>query len=371
LHQNRVKIVVAGNATLDLIIEGSVSVIGDNTVIVDSRGILESFRVEDPPIRPGHKHRVNQNIGEKVMPLWHCAQPGGGGYNSATAMQRLPEIEKEIDLAYIDVSTPRPLNIKGLREYGVDPHFFYERDVPANAILKWMGDKITLKGPQLGRVDPNRDHIEEVKKLLSGADAFLINSFKDSGYVDEFIRLKEERNIPTYCAFTASLESDFIYGRVLPQVVGIFNYDEIPVLKGVTKSLDEQAKLEFAKETLKQIRMDGINSSHPIFMTLGKNGVYYSDGPSSIWHLGLSPDAAEKVNNGGRPRMEGTNGAGDVFSAAITAYRTLNPEIHIRDLARKASQAAIRHIGYNGPLAPSAFTYTQHEIGRLIVVHSR
>ena len=385
--QQSARIVVGGNATLDYIVDGSIYVQGEkeDTVIVDSQGMVEKFKVADPPIRPGFKHRVNRKLDQDVMELWHCVKPGGGGYHSVTAMQSLPGTENvELDLVYMDVSEPHVKNIKGLQKYGVKFHFFYQREVPVNAILGWRDDKITLKGPQLDRVEPSNTHIGELEGLLSGSafrvrepvdfpvvNAVLVNSFKDPAYAEQILRICGEKDIPLYFVITTSLEKDFVYAKVLPNAVGILNYDEIPAIDGINEKLDDQSKLELARETIKKIRIDGINSTHPIFVTLGKNGVYCSEGSSSIEHIYLNRSIAEQVNNGGSFKREGTSGAGDVFAAAVTLYRTLNPQISVGELARKASQAAIRYIGYSGRLSPSTFAMDRMEFSRISVVHSR
>lgn len=95
-------VVVGGNATLDSLIQGVVRVDGPR-ITITSGNATEFFEIEDPPIRPGYKHRVRQDIGERTKGLLHQIKPGGGGYNSVTALRRLSNTA-ELDLAYVDVS---------------------------------------------------------------------------------------------------------------------------------------------------------------------------------------------------------------------------------------------------------------------------
>src|SRR3989338_1386777 len=184
-----VKIVVAGNATIDAIVSGNTEKIGNDTIAVTSDGTKVSFRIEDPPIRNAYKHRVNQNISQIVEPLWHRMQPGGGGYNSVTAMRHLSGIGNELELHYIDVSIPHHLIAKGLGRNGIIYHFFFERDVPVNAIIGVDGDRVVVKGYQLSRVEPDENKNQRTKEIIDGSDSILLNSVKDKGYMECYLAI--------------------------------------------------------------------------------------------------------------------------------------------------------------------------------------
>lgn len=321
------------------------------------------FKVEDPPIRQGHKHRVNQNISEKVSHLWHCYKPGGGGYNSVMAMRNLPDIKEELELTYFDVSTPVSLIVKKLREKSIDSRFFYQREVPVNAIIGWREDKIVLKGPQLGRVEPDEKDAIEIIGAIQKSDVFLANSIKDPKYFEIYLDTSRKFNVPVYSVITTSLEPDFVFEKVFtdPNTAIILNYDEIPYLfSESTEKMSEEEKINFAFDALKRKIKSKINLNKPTYITLGKNGVYYSKN-ESITHIRLKPEYSEKVRDSIIKEGGNFNGAGDVFSAAVVAY-DLATNAEAEETALKASIAAIRHIGYKGELSSDSFECTKYSI---------
>lgn len=356
------KIVVAGNATLDVFIRETTSIDHDRIVISSEDGKVVELQVEQPPILPGGKYRVNQDLAKAVRQLWHRYAPGGGGYNSVLAIRNLPDIESDIDLVYIDVSTPDDLIIQELRHHNISPHFFFRRDVPYNLVIGWRDDKIILKGPQLGRVKPTKTSIEDAEKIIHDSDATLINSIKDPKYFDEYLKISEKHKVPVYVVVTTSLDNQYVFEHVLPHVIAILNYDELPAIIEASGELDEKSRLELALEILVKIRKDGTNADKPIFVTLGRNGAYCAK-KGSIIHIKLNPEYTERVSHGISLTLGSTRGAGDVFAAAVVTYDTLaKRKSSLTDLLYKANGAAIRHIGYSGHLPKEAFEYREFPI---------
>jgi len=354
-------IVVVGNATLDAYVQGEVTV-SKKSVSISSGDTVEKFFVEDPPIRAGHKHRVNQNIEQKIRPLLHYYRPGGGGYNSVTAISNLPNIKKELELFYMDVSNVDQLIANGLKQHNINSHFFFQRDIPVNAIIGYRKDKIILKGPQLGRVEPDEDDIKVIYSAISKSDALLINSIKDTKYLEQYLKISKAHNIIPYLVITTSLEWKFAYDKIMPHVKGILNYDELPGLLECNDLTDEQTKMEIALETLRKIRKDGKNKDKPLYVTLGRNGAYCAK-KNSIIHVKLNPDYTNKVSKAISKHRGNTTGAGDVFAGAITAYdATSKQNMPLHKLVIKASEAAIRHIGYKGKLPRNAFLIEKYPI---------
>lgn len=356
------KIVVGGNATLDVFVlenaRSSITIEDKKVRIVAENGEIVEFRVEDPPIKAGRKHRVNQNIAEAVKPLWHRFEPGGGGYNSVVAMRKLPWIGSDLALTYIDVSIPAPLIVEGLKGCDIDSHFFYQRGIPINLIIGCREDKIILKGPQLGRVEPVEKNIREAEKCMYKSNALLINSWKDPRYVEEYIKITQKYGVPVYCTITSSMDKEFTLEYILPRVRAILNYDEMPELFGGNSDLDEKSRLEFALETLIKIRKDSINTDKPLFVTLGRHGAYCAR-KSIIDHVQLKPEYRERVAKN-LNTSNGTRGAGDVFSAAVVGYDTAAKQrMDLVKLLKKANSVAIRHIGYTDFLPEEVFDHKQ------------
>ncbi|MBI2657661.1 carbohydrate kinase family protein [Candidatus Woesearchaeota archaeon] len=351
-------VVVGGSATLDSLIQGIVRVNGPR-ITIEYDNAIEHFDVEDPPIRAGHKHRVSQDIGERTRGLLHRIKPGGGGYNSVTALRRLSSTA-ELDLDYVDVSVQDSLVVEGLERYGINYHFFGLRPVPTNAVIGSREDKIVLKGPKLGRIELDAGHRLLIYGLTNSSDAVFLNSAKDKGFVECFL----DNDKPAYFVVTTSLEPDFVVEKMLPRGVCIMNYDDISALFGTdTSAYDDKAKMEMAFEMIKRIRIDGINPDRNLYVTLGKNGVYCSYGPGSLFHVRLSDEFIEKVRQTAMANPSSTNGAGDVFAAAVL-YNELcaKGRFKVTDVSKKASAAAVRHIGYGEPLPDSAFIVNRYSL---------
>lgn len=363
------KITVAGNATIDAIILGEGEIIRENTVRVTSFGRSEMFRVEDPPIRRGYKHRVNQNVAQKVEGLMHLMQPGGGGYNCATAMCNIPDVGAELELTYIDVSIPHHLINKGLDEYNINQQFFLQRDVPYHAVVGVDGDRIIFKGPGLGRVDPDEKQIKKIERIVSESDSLLIVGVKDPHYYGQYIKSAKQNNVPVYAVVSTSMEKDFVLKNILPNVRCILNWDEIPFLYDITEELDDQSKMELTLDTMRQIRF-GINPTMPIVVTAGEKGALYAS-KNFIAHIYLNEEYAEKVNRAtslkARKNIEEegvkVSGRGDVFAGTFVGYDTIkNRKIRLDDLMILSSIAAIRHMGYDGDLPRSAFDFVKRQL---------
>lgn len=356
-HQEnrKAKIVVAGNATSDAFILGTTEISEDGSSVLISSGTKNiDFQVDDPPIRKGHKHRVGQALEERIQGLWHMLEPGGGGYNSVIAMRNCYS-QEELELVYLDVSTPTKLVTQKLNVKDVRSHFFCERPVPLNVILNGREDKITLKGPHLGRYSPSRSEMQEAEVHINDSDAVLINSVKDVKYVEGYTEIAQKYNIPLYFVVSTSLDQDFVEKKVLPTGVSIINYDDLIELYSRRELVNPQEKMGYALETIRRIRKDGINSDKNIYVTLGKNGVYCSD-KDLIFHVRLNDIYLERVQQAISKNPESTNGAGDVFSASIVLQEILRKESRpITDIAREACEASIKFIGYNRHLPKKAF----------------
>lgn len=354
------KIAVAGNATLDVFVKEKAEVDSNKVTFTTIGGkLVEFYIVENPPILPGQKYRVNQNVAADVRQLTHRYSPGGGGFNSIVGMRHLEEIGSLLELVYLDVSSPDSLIVDELRNLGIDHRFFFQRDIPHNLITVLRKKKLILKGPHLGRVGPNERIIEQLERVLSDADSLLINSIKDPRYYEHYIQIAEKNEVPVYAVVTASVDRDFVFEYVIPRVRPIFNYDEIPLLVGEKSDLDEQSRLELARETVTGIRRDGKNKVLPIFVTLGSHGAYVAK-KNTVIHIKLKDAYAKRIDESLDETGDGLRGAGDVFSGAVTAYDTLaHHQENLQDLVRKASLAAIKHFGYLKHLPKSAFAYTE------------
>lgn len=359
---------VAGNGTLDVLIEGMVSVKGPNITIWSENAGIAEFVVEDPPVERGQKHTVNENIGDILIGsgLWHRYAPGGGGFNTLTALRDLQENEG-LWLAYLDVSKPTSSTMEALRRLGMyDSHHFWRRDMPTNVIVGFEGDRIVLKSPQRRKYSPLDMDGERAEHYIKTKDGLLINSVKDPGYVELYIRIAKEYDIPVFFSVTTSLDWVFVRDKVLPSGTVVLNYDDLVKTHGLQSGIDEQIKsrgdctfraereikMDLALEVLKEVR--ALNPDKNAYVTMGENGVYVSS-QDGIYHLALREDYAKLVKDVVRRHRETTNAAGDYFFAAIALHEVFSEGMPAVDIAIKASEVAIRHIGYWGPLPREAF----------------
>lgn len=358
---------VAGNGTLDIIIEGIVSVDGPNIEVKSYSGVAE-FVVMDPPVERGQKHTVNENIGDIVIRsnLWHRYVPGGGGFNTLRALRDIQE--EGIQLAYLDVSNPTSSTMESLRKLQVyDSHHFWRREIPTNAILGYGGDRIVLRSPQMVIYSPREIDWKGAEHYIEDKDALLINSVKDPDYVELYIDIAREHGIPLFFSITTSLKWDFVRRRVLPFGTVLLNYDDLAKTHQLRSKIDEQIisrGLEYAAQIERSMKMDlaletlqGVRKLNPdknAYATMGENGAYVSS-KEGIAHVVLREDYAWAVRDAIRKYRETTNAAGDYFFAAVAYHEVFSGGMSALDIAIKASENAIRHIGYWGPLPREAF----------------
>lgn len=255
---------------------------------------------------------------------------------------------------------PDSLVIEGLERYGIAHHFFGLRPLPTNAVIGSREDKIVLKGPKLERVELDAGQRLLIYRLADSGDAIFLNSAKDTSFVECFLRNYK----PAYFVVTASLEPDFVFEKMLPRGVCILNYDDIAALFGNDVAhYSDQTKMELALELMKKIRMDRLHIDRNLYVTLGKNGVYCSYGQSSLFHVRLSDEYIEKVRQTVMTNPSSTNGAGDVFAAAVLYNELVGKrKPKVTEIAKKSSTAAVRHIGYGGPLPDSTFIVDRYSL---------
>ncbi|MFH0867834.1 MAG: hypothetical protein V1831_00840, partial [Candidatus Woesearchaeota archaeon] len=268
-----IQIVVAGNATIDVIVLTNAEKISDDEIIVSSNGIEERIRIKDPSLRRGYKHHVDPEIVQKIKALQHHMQPGGGDYHSVTGMRRLPDVGNKLGLHYMDVSIPHSLVVEGLREHNINYHFFSEREVPIHGVIGLDSDRIILKVDQSPISKPDDKNIRVAKQVISNSASLLVTGVKDISYLEKYLNIAQECKVPVYAGVSTSLERDFVFERVLPIARDILNYDEIPFLQGINYEMDRKSKMELTLDTIRQIRLEN-NHSMPIFSTCGENGAY-------------------------------------------------------------------------------------------------
>lgn len=350
------RIVVAGNATIDVIVDEHYDVDEGRTAVTISNeetGVQETVEVMDPPIVPGGKFRIDHPLGGLSRPFWTRDTAGGGGVNSVLAIRQEKGLSGELELSYVDMSQTDPLVVRRLRENTVQEYFMNKREIPINLVIgTGREDKIILKGPSLRREQLLPYEQDELEQRLRGSDGLLINSVKDPTFAEALINHMNRHDVPGYFVVTTSLPLDFALKHMIPSGFCIFNYDELPLLFGEGRQLSEDERLSYAREKVEELAPHF--NGRPCYVTLGKHGVYcYVD--REFYQIKLTPDLGEEVTKSIKKKPGSTLGAGDVFAGAIIGYKTTRPAWNEQTHAKYASQAALRHIGYQGPLTEESF----------------
>lgn len=357
--KNSLKLVVAGNATLDAHIHGKVYEDG-NSIAVISDGIKKTFEVVDGPIKYGYKHRTKVGVEQHIRGLWNMLKPGGGGYNTATSIKRRMDIATKLDLAYVDVSSPDELVLQSLRELGISPYFFGLRPIPVNAVLGGREDKILLKGPMLPRVILHEENKATIDNIVQGAKAAAINSAKDESLVEAIIESANHRRVPLYFVVTSSLPPDFIFQKMLPYGLSIISYEDIISIHGKNPlEFKDKQLFEMSLEYLRKMNKDKVTNGNPLFITLGANGVLCMNHERGIYHVKLREEYVELVGYSAGTKIGSTNGAGDVFAGSVVVLGATRKKLDLTKVVMRASKASVRHIGYDGPIGYDSFIVKQ------------
>ena len=349
--------VIAGNATLDThILDATVSVVPPNIVRITSGGVTEKFVIADGPIKPGYKHRVDEDIVLKVLRLVHQFRAGGGGYNQTVAFRTISTDQfsrSNFELVYVDVSQPHPIVEQELKDVHAGYHFLnLPRSLPYNLVVGGKNDRYLLKGRQLPRMELQDSHRATIDDLVEGSAAVVVNSAKDPSFVEALISSAEKRDIPMYFVVTDSLPKDFILTRMMPHGPAIMNDEDITSIFGYKPTeLDEEQRMQLALELMRKTRMDYPNQ-HDMHVTLGRHGAFSSTQDGKIAHVFLVDEWAEKVKSSVERNNGNTSGAGDTYAAAVL-YHSLTSSVPVWEIVLRASRHAIRYIGYRGYLPPS------------------
>ncbi len=356
------KLVVAGNATIDRIVQAEVTTKGENREIVRLENPItrysREFHVEDGPIVPGGKYRVREFLDEASARFLHWDQTGGCGYNSVAAINEMVDIRTHLELSYLDISIPTKDVIRDLRKKRIRSYFLFEREIPYNLIVgSGRDDKVVLKGPDLGRIRINADELESLDERIKGSDALLINNAKDGLFIDILLETMQRHRVGGYFAVTKSTPPNLVFTSYLQRGVCFFNYDELPSLSGMNENvLNESERLEFAKEQM--FKMMKANKKFPIVITLSKEGAFYTQ-DGEMFHERLNDHYKAEVAKAIRSNPGSTLGAGDTFIGVTSAYHIARPEWNMGTVIRRGTTAALNHIGYRHELPNDAFVVTK------------
>ena len=363
MSSKKSQVLVAGNATIDALVEGKVVRVSDDHVRVVRRGKVRDFYVVDGPIVEGYKHRTDiRDMEAHIRGLKVELGGGGGGFNTITSMIDRAEHNSEVSGFYMDISDGDPLITEQLDRRSIKYDFFSHRPVPTNAILGIdRDDKIILKGRTLDRKDVTAKDIESIDSAVSSSNLVSLNGVKDVSFAEALINSSTKHGKLLFFNVTPSLESDFVLKRVLSSGVVQISYEDIAKLFGENPLKYSKDQLfSMAVDYMRKIRTDGLNDGQTLVVTAGSRGAFVMTPRSGIRHLSLKPDTADQVAYDASTKEGSTNGAGDVFHGSLVIQHLWRRRVDPIDLVTRASKAAVRYIGYQGELRANSFNIKKY-----------
>lgn len=355
----KMKILVAGNATIDEFIDGSFKS-QDGQITIKCEGFHRTLTLVDPPFRAGYKHRVDVDVEKAIHGLKVQPRPGGGGINAVVSMFNRAPHETYLDFSYVDMSSIHPLIQEHLETLGINYNFFDHRPVPVNIIMGTRDDKLTLKGPLLPRQQLTDGNKRTIDALVDGSNAIFGNGLKDDSLAEYLIKASESRGIPSFFLVTSSLERIFFEKQMLGKGTIIINQEDIfRYLGGNPQYAESDQMFSMSVEYLKSLIADNKIGKFPIFVTMGANGALCYAQNLPIRHVKLNDEATQKVGNYHFKDTTKISGMGDTFGGEVVMQSIQFPQRSILSITERASKAALRRMGYEGQLIIYSFQSTE------------
>jgi len=349
------------------------------------------IEIDDGPLRVGEKCYGKGRFSIDLEQFKTVRTFGGGAYNSYMAYRKLqdelhgkrpPEMLKK--LFYLDMSAPyrsfageRVLLSNELDKEGTGYHFCDKRAMPVNLVLSDIRarKRIAKSYPDPGwNVDETRLQEHEknmIREIAQNCYALFQNSPKDREIVETLLEGVEGTGARIYNVITKSFDWEFVRDRLMGNGTILANYDELGwLMEGPEFEGDENERIVYALDWLKQIKRDNLNGGYDMHVTAGKNGVLFKH-EDTIYHIHVTDEKNEQVQaaienrlarglalyktgkidkNGLIDYIRGTCGAGDTYSGALAFYELEMGERNPVDAAKYASIAAMRYIGYDGDI---------------------
>ena len=354
-----IKILVAGNATIDQFVYGKFRSEGDRVTLI-CEGFDRTFDLVDPPFKTGYKHRIDVDVENAIYGLKTQSRPGGGGINLAISMFNRAPHETYLQINYVDMSQEHPLIREHLDNLGINYRFLGHRPVPVNIVMGTRDDKVTLKGPMLPRESLTDSDRKTIETLVEGSDVACGNGLKDDSLAKYMISASNSRNIPIFFLVTSSLERVFFEREVLPIATTIINQEDIfRYLGGNPQSADPNQMYTLSVEYVRSLVLDGKIRGYPLIVTMGSNGAIFWTKDAPLRHTKVNEETALKINKYHFSDTSRINGAGDTFAGEILMQSIQYPSRNITTMVERANKAALRRMGYEGQLTTANFKTTE------------
>jgi sugar/nucleoside kinase (ribokinase family) len=353
---------IVGNATIDCYLP--------QAIIKRSNGKVEvKCGAQEYEFHPRESASPGAKVNVAALPLELLAQGqktvyGGGAFNSYAAFRL---IAPETRMLYFDTcSADKELEAQ-LKSATTEVFFGGLHPIPTSAVLGEMSDKIIFKYPLV--IGQDMEVSAAYLKHLDGCDAILANSAKDIRSMSHLASRASRRQLRLYVVLTGSLPPDFVNERILPAASCIFiSWDDVMYIGGVRvrKTVDK------ALHILNCIR-DRARASM-IFLTMGSDGVVVAQTDrATATHVYLDPQArlSAEMQALAADHPAHVCGCGDAFAAGAFADLETRQSLLVeednnypRDVraALSGCAAALRRLGYDGPVSEEEFVVSSYRI---------
>lgn len=379
--------VVAGSVARDAYPTGSVDVNGSEVTIRNPDGSVVTLEVPNGPINPrGGKYDMGRGLeGTVEGSIHHRKAVGGGAPYSLLAIQSASAVSPlDINLTYVDACIPHPDILKSFPDGAVDSAFlgwdmllmqlqsqssdhlrslFFARyKPPVNLVFPHpeTNERIILKSGGIPEIDGlgfnERHQLEELIKgsnympYIPRANALLINGLRDATLASYLIHLADRHHVNVYFMPTPSLDVDVVRRILLKSsqiVLTMMDEEQLNRLTGVGIDDDLGLKVDAIRKVGSWMNFKGF-----LFVTLGQEGMYALDSGGIVQHVFLPPEELARINYHLKQNKGTTANAGDVAIgtatyADVVALSNGGRRPDIADLARTASSASLKHLGYH------------------------
>ncbi|MGA2267806.1 MAG: hypothetical protein ABSH44_04975 [Bryobacteraceae bacterium] len=313
------------------------------------------------PERPLDGNRkVPARFDRSVLQYADYSQFGGGTYNAAAAMAA---IAPDIELRYSDSGTPNPALEADLARRGIACRFRGLFPTLDNLVTgdPRAEDKIIFKSqpPPHAIPIPPEDQLAWIKQ---GGTVFL-NSDNHHPWVTRLAGDAARGRLNLHVVLTPSLPGPYLLKAVVPHArLIVAGLDELGAALGVRVRNSVEGGVE-------ALRMLAERAMSPVVhLTLGKDGVLVTD-PEDMTarHVRLAPAKHRDVQRHLRDHSK-VCGCGDCYAGAVTLYTVAGRSVFgagpLNDspfvsAAVAGCGAAVRRLGYTGPLGPDDFVVTE------------
>lgn len=318
-------------------------------------GGAEEFRMDlDAPLNGNGKAAAR--FDRALLPYADRKQFGGGCYNSSVEMAG---IAPEIEVRYSD-SGSRNAELEAdlaARRIGYRPRGLYptlDNIVTGDPQAR---DKLVFRSAPPPHAVPMPP--EDQFSWVSEGGTVLVNSDKHRAWVTRLASAAARGRLNLHVVLTPSLPGDYLMDAVIPHArLIVAGLDELGAALGV-------AVRDSVEGGVDALRMLAERAQSPVVhLTLGREGVLVANPEDmTVLHVRLAPAKSREVQAHLRDHSR-VCGCGDSYAGAVTLYTVAGRSVfgggalHDSPFAAAAVAgcgAAVRRLGYDGPLGPGDF----------------